>query len=382
MTAPTIDWQAAASLDGCLRWLGPPPIAAATLKATPDDFVVEELPVYEPTGEGDFLFLWIEKRNLSAEQLRRDVARGLDLRPGDVGIAGNKDKRAVTRQYVSVPAHRAPLLPAIETPELRVLRAIRHSNKLRTGHLRGNRFQLRLRDCVTPAEFEMVELRLQQLATRGFPNYFGSQRFGGGQTLRIGNDLLSGTRTREALARHYSRSLVRLGVSAVQSAIFNAALSARIRLNILDRVQAGDIACFRDRRTHFLVKDPAAEQARLDAGELVLTGPLPGRKMTAPADATAALEADAISLFGLDAASFARQPKLAPGARRPLIQWPGDFAWSCENKDLLLTFTLPSGVYATALLRELIEMTVVPADSADSDRGPETPPAGSAEATA
>ncbi|MFO1096230.1 MAG: tRNA pseudouridine(13) synthase TruD, partial [Planctomycetaceae bacterium] len=116
------------------------------LKQSPDDFVVEEIPAYVPSGEGEHLFLWVEKRDLSAEQLHARISRVLQISRNDVGIAGLKDRRAVTRQFVSVPAKSAARIADIDCPELRVLSATPHRNKLRTGHLRGNRFEILVRD--------------------------------------------------------------------------------------------------------------------------------------------------------------------------------------------------------------------------------------------
>ena len=123
------------------------PGVSGRLKETPEDFLVEEIPAYEPSGEGEHLFLWIEKRDVAADQLVRHLARSLEVSRDDIGVAGLKDKRGVTRQFVSVPARAADRLEAANAEEVHVLSATRHTNKLRTGHLKGNRFS---RFCFAP----------------------------------------------------------------------------------------------------------------------------------------------------------------------------------------------------------------------------------------
>jgi tRNA pseudouridine13 synthase len=163
-----------------------PPLLTADLagvggaiKAEPEDFEVEELPAYEPSGQGDFLYLWIEKRDMGAEYFERQVAKRLAIPVGEVGTAGLKDRRAVTRQMVSVPANAEPRLKDLDGDGIRVLRVSRHSNKLRAGHLHGNRFRILVRGCAPiPPGW------LERIAAQGLPNYYGVQRFGrDGETL-------------------------------------------------------------------------------------------------------------------------------------------------------------------------------------------------------
>src|SRR2546423_12525792 len=105
------------------------------IKQVPEDFEVEEIPAYEPSGQGDFLYLWVEKRGMGAEYFTRQVARRLGLAPGEVGTAGLKDRQAVTRQWVSVPDVGNEALTLLEGDGIRLLQVNRHSNKLRPGHL-------------------------------------------------------------------------------------------------------------------------------------------------------------------------------------------------------------------------------------------------------
>src|SRR6516165_9191415 len=148
------------------------------IKAIPEDFEVEEIPAYEPSGGGDFLYLWIEKRDMGAEYFVRQVAKRLDIPVGEVGTAGMKDRHAVTRQMVSVPGQVEDRLGQLEGDGIRVLKVSRHGNKLRPGHLHGNRFQVLVRDPETPGRLEEILAPLLERLRPGVPNFFGAQRFG------------------------------------------------------------------------------------------------------------------------------------------------------------------------------------------------------------
>src|SRR5262245_12356754 len=173
--------------------LAPPPLLTADLpgiggriKEEPEDFEVEEIPAYLPGGGGEFLFLWVEKRGMGAEFFVRQVAKRLGLAPGEVGTAGLKDRHAVTRQWVSVPASAADRLGELEGDGIRLLDTARHGNKLRPGHLRGNRFRILVRDPDAAAAERLPPL-LDRLRRLGLPNSYGPQRFGrGGETVLQG----------------------------------------------------------------------------------------------------------------------------------------------------------------------------------------------------
>src|SRR5205823_856394 len=159
--------------------LQPPPYLTANLhgiggriKSVPEDFEVEEVPAYEPCGRGEHLFLWVEKRGLGAEYFVRQVARRLDVVPGEVGTAGLKDRHAVTRQMVSVPARAEARLAQLDGDGIRLLRASRHGNKLRPGHLRGNRFRVLVRD-PDPGAARRLPPLLERLSRLGLPNFYG-----------------------------------------------------------------------------------------------------------------------------------------------------------------------------------------------------------------
>lgn len=163
---------------------------AGRYKLVPEDFEVEELPAYAPSGEGEHLFLRIRKRGLSTHEAVARIARTLGLAPAQVGVAGLKDAQGVTTQWLSVQGVEAQRVESLAERDLEVLELARHRNKLRIGHLRGNRFRIRLRE-VAAEDRERVREVLVELERRGAPNYFGEQRFGlRGDTWRIGRALL------------------------------------------------------------------------------------------------------------------------------------------------------------------------------------------------
>ena len=163
------------------------PGTGGIMKETPEDFLVAEIPLYLPCGEGEHTFAEIEKRGITTFEALRRVAKALDVAERDLGYAGMKDARGVTRQTFSIPRVAPERVLALELPGIRVLSAVLHKNKLKLGHLRGNRFSLRLREVATDAEAKASAV-LAVLARRGVPNYFGEQRFG----RRGDNDRLAG----------------------------------------------------------------------------------------------------------------------------------------------------------------------------------------------
>jgi tRNA pseudouridine13 synthase len=327
-----------------------------TLKHQPEDFVVEEIPAYDASGEGEHLFLWVEKRDLSAENLIRHVASRLSIAHGDVGCGGMKDRHAVTRQFLSVPARCESKIGEIDSDRVRVLSAQRHGNKLRTGHLHGNRFNVFIR-AVRRDSFRDAERIVEAIRRRGFPNYFGDQRFGyDGETLDLGLALLRGAKRPGDIPYARRRFLLRMALSSVQSALFNDLLAARMLERQLHTVHAGDVMQVRATGGPFVAEDAAIEQARFDAGETVITGPLFGPKMKQPVGAAAKHEQRVLDAWHLTAEHFTRFDNLTSGARRPFLIWPEEIGLAEERGGLRVRFALPSGVYATTLLGELMKI--------------------------
>jgi tRNA pseudouridine13 synthase len=321
-----------------------------TFASSPETFTVEEIPAYAPSGEGTHLFLWIEKRGLTTFDAIARIARGLGLAPRDVGYAGLKDRHALTRQWLSVPG----VLPAraleIADADLKVLMATPHPHKLRLGHLRGNRFEVTLTGNATDAEREALRARFAALAASGVPNKFGAQRFGaGGDNAAAGLALLRGER------RERDKRRRRLLLSALQSAVFNRALELRAASGGLAEVRRGDVLQKTDSGGLFVSLDPAVDQPRVDRGEVIPTGPLPGGREIEPPEGTPAraIDDEAIAAVGATREDFTRAGRELPGARRSVLLKPGDAAIelaSAPDSAVLLRFTLPSGSYATVFV--------------------------------
>lgn len=337
------------------------PGVGGKIKTIPEDFEVEEIPAYEPSGQGDFLYLWIEKRDMGAEYFTRQIAKRLDIPPGEVGTAGLKDRRAVTRQMVSVPAMVEARLTQLEGDGIKVLRVSRHTNKLRPGHLHGNRFRILIR-APSVSEGDKVaslpnsrgsDVVLERIRTHGLPNYYGPQRFGhDGETLHMGLALLRG----ETPARPIrSPFLKKLALSAAQSAIFNHILARRFSDGLLRRVLPGDVMCKLPFGGMFVASEVETEQKRFDAREIVTAGPICGRKTFAAKDEAAQREQSALFDFGLTETSFNGFGKLLQGTRRHNLVYLDDLAAAHEPDGLRITFTLPAGSYATVLLCELMK---------------------------
>lgn len=239
---------------------------AGVLKSEPEDFIVEEIPAYLPSGSGEHLYLWIEKRDVGSDFLLDRLARGLGIPRGDIGTAGLKDRRAVTRQWVSVPARCEPSLTTLQIEGVTVLQSARHANKLRTGHLKGNRFEIRLRDVPESAAATASQIT-EQLRTSGIPNLYGDQRFGNeDETLALGLALLRGERSPRSIPFAKRKFLLRLALSAVQSALFNETLARRLAAGTLARVAPGDVMQVTATGGLFVAKDAHVEQARCDGG--------------------------------------------------------------------------------------------------------------------
>lgn len=345
------------------------------LKDSPEDFVVEEIPAYTPSGEGQHLYLWIEKRDLPHDLLLRRISKLLDVSPNDIGTAGIKDRRAVTRQFVSVPVTCAERVQELQSDELRVLSAVPHGNKLRTGHLRGNRFTVIVRDPVlAPTEGGTdAASRATAIAAvireSGFPNYYGEQRFGhDGETLTLGLDLLAGKKAPRDIPFSKRKFLLRLALSAVQSDLFNQTLALRLRDGLLNTVLEGDVLEVIESGGKFVSEDPAEEQLRLNRGELAVTGPMFGVRMLSPTGVSAERETRLLEGSGLKLSDFGQYAQLLSGARRSFVIRPGELTCVAVDGGVQFEFALPSGAYATMLLREFMknDQNAGSTDSADS----------------
>ncbi len=317
--------------------------------------MVEEVSAYEPSGDGTHTWLWIQKQDIGTFDAVRVLARALSRREKEFGYAGLKDSKAVARQWISIEHVDDGELARLELPQVQILDVARHQNKLKLGHLAGNRFHILLRDAAAKAAPDVLR-NLQFLAEHGVPNYFGEQRFGKrGANLDKGLRILQGGNPKRA-SHTMPRRLFNLLISAVQSEAFNRTLCARMQTpRALDQLMPGDIAWIHQNGACFLVQDLAAEQPRHDRFEISPTGPLPGPKMLRPEGEMAELEDAALRDLDLAVEMFGRMPhKTHEGARRPLrvpVLSPG--VEVCAD-GLRVAFQLPPGSYATTVLRELL----------------------------
>lgn len=322
----------------------------ARIRVEPEDFVVDELPLYAPSGDGAHTFVRVEKRGRDTEEVARALARAAGVAPRDVGYAGRKDRHALTRQWLSVPGLDPARALAFELPGARVLEAARHPHKLRTGQLRGNAFAIVVRE-VDAAAAARAQARLGELAATGLPNRFGAQRFG-----READNAQRGRAVLAGELRLRDRRAARFLVSALQAAVFNEALARRTAP--LAEVEPGDVAQVVASGGLFLVEDLAREAPRAARFEISATGPIfgGGARAPEPDGAPAARERDALAAWGVDAEALRRTPPglRLRGGRRALRAPVADAGCEFEGGALRLRFALPAGSYATVLLEELL----------------------------
>jgi tRNA pseudouridine13 synthase len=315
----------------------------------PEDFVVDEVPLYAASGQGEHWYVRVRKREATTIELREAIAVAAGVAAGDVGYAGMKDKHAVTTQWLSVPVPRAQPPEAWQLPPpFELLEVSRHANKLRIGHLEGNRFRIRMVGALASAPAR-IERFFERFREQGVTNYYGSQRFGRSQ-----NNLQSALfALRRGRLGPRAGTRGKLLSSVIQAEIFNRYAMARVALG-QTRLLAGDVVRFSDGRAMFTVEDAEREQPRLDRGELRLTGPMVGPKMKASAGQPSELEQAAIESLGLDAAALGALGRWAPGTRRDLSLWPADLTCDVSaDGSVTVAFALPAGAYASLIIRTL-----------------------------
>ena len=342
--------------DAAIAMLSPLPYAADPLpgiggiiKTTPEDFVVEEVLPYAACGEGEHVYVTFRRTGWNTTDAARAMQKQLGLNPSDVGWGGRKDKTAVVVQTLSfrcgVNHPLADVEKALADLPFDILAIDRHRNKIKTGHVAANRFTV----IVSRPEPDALPRALaiaDRLRQTGVPNFYGPQRFGHGmQNIHRGFSLFSSGKTKRRDT---------FMVSVVQSALFNIWLKQRMEAGDYRQLVAGDIAKKTDTGGMFAVDDPAIDNQRFAAGEIVYTGPIFGFKMKAALDAAGEREAALIAQFGLAPQDFRRFR--SPGSRREAILSPLDLGVTEVGEGLRFTFTLPSGAYATTLLREFTRL--------------------------
>jgi len=322
------------------------PSGSGKIRVLPEDFNVEEMLAFEPSGSGEHAFLLIRKTGENTEYVARQLARFAEVRQRDIGFAGLKDRHAVTTQWFSVwlPGKPDPDWGAFASASIEVLQAVRHARKLQRGALAGNRFKLVIRDW--QGDQDQTAETLAAIKASGFANYFGEQRFGH-----------QGRNVEQALSLFQGKKVGReqrgIYLSAARSFLFNQVLAARVAAQNWNLPLPGDVYMFD--RSHSRFKADAQDQAiagRLNAGEIHPTGVLWGQGDSGVSEAASALEAEVIGRFSELAEGL--QNSGVEIERRPLRVNAPDLAWRFAEDQLHLSFSLPAGSYATALLREAV----------------------------
>ena len=386
------------------------PGIGGVIKQYVQDFQVEELPLYSPSGEGQHTLFEVRKVGISTFQAVRAIARALGVSADSIGYAGLKDAQAITCQVLSVEGIPPEVVTALDLPNIRVMWAERHRNRLKIGHLRGNRFTIRVRR-VDESALPACQAILDTLSRRGVPNRFGPQRFGQrgdsgylgwavvqqdaveficaflgrphpneSPGVRVARERFDAGRWTEALnlfpgnmadERRALQAFIRSGgdhrqayaavpkrlkmflLSAYQSALFNRVLDAR--LQTLDRVYVGDLAMKHPGRSVFRVEDEDVEQPRAARFEISPTGPIFGFKMMQALGQQGALEAEILAAENLALEDFRVGGGIkARGERRALrFQVHEPDLWYDEG--VMLRFSLSKGSYATTVLAEIMK---------------------------
>ena len=328
-------------------------LGSAVLKATAEDFQVDEVLDIPLSGDGEHLWLWVEKRGLNTEEAARRIAKAAGVALRTVSYAGLKDRQALTRQWFSIqlPGKADPDLSAAQSDTLRILKTTRHKRKLQRGAHAANGFTLRLTQLV--ADKEGLQARLEMIARQGIPNYFGAQRFGyQGGNLGEAREYAA----RQALPEQ--RAVRSRLLSTARSYLFNQVLAARVADGSWQRAQVGDLLAFTDSRSFFPAGEAECNDPRLAILDLHPTGPLWG---SGPSPASGAA-------FALEQATGEREAALRDWLvragmehERRILRLPiGGLTWHYPGPDILqLEFVLPAGCFATVLVRELVDLVPV-----------------------
>lgn len=407
------------------------PGIGGVIKQRPEDFFVQEIPIYEPSGAGEHVYCEIQKVGIPTFEAVNRIAKALKVSTRDIGYAGLKDAKAISRQVLSIWGTNEQAVMGLHVPDISVQWAARHGNKLRLGHLVGNRFAIKIRN-VNPTDVTKLQPALDLLEKRGLPNFFGEQRFGH----RGDNDVLGACLIRgrpeemlhhllgepkpdvddpgtvqarqlfdkgefEQSMKHWPRRsgmerrilarliktqspgmavraidqrLRRLWVSALQSRLFNDVLAERI--DSIDKLADGDLAYKHENGACFHVESAAVEQARADAFEISPTGPIVGHRMTMPTGHPMEIEQKVFKSHGLTPGHFKQEGRdQASGARRSLRIKPTELNLEAgvdgHGPFITVAFTLPAGAFATVLLRELMKTDLQETPAAPEPDEPE-----------
>ncbi|ENL1642633.1 tRNA pseudouridine(13) synthase TruD [Raoultella ornithinolytica] len=335
-----------------LTWLHGKPQGQGILKANPEDFVVVEDLGFAPDGEGEHLLVRILKTDCNTRFVADALAKFLKIHAREVSFAGQKDKHAVTEQWLCarLPGKEMPDLSKFQLEGCQVLEYARHKRKLRLGALKGNQFTLILREI---SDRDDVERRLQAVAAQGVPNYFGAQRFGIG-----GSNLLGALRWAESGAPLRDRNKRSFWLSAARSGLFNQQVSIRLKKPEFNQVVDGDALQLAGRGSWFVAtpEERAQLQERVDNRELMITAALPGSGEWGSQREALAAEQAAVAEETQLQALLVREKVEA--ARRAMLLYPQQMGWNWwDDVTVELRFWLPAGSFATSVVRELINTT-------------------------
>ena len=324
-----------------------PPKQTALLKAECADFVVKEQLGYDMSGDGEFVAVKVRKTDCNTLFVGEQLAKFAGISARNMSYAGLKDRKAVTEQWFSLqmPGQPTPNFSQFSLEGVEILDVTRHQRKIRIGSLQGNHFEILLRNA---EETDELKVRLDFLAKNGFPNYFTEQRFG-----RDGNNLTQALRWANGEINVKDRNKRSFYLSAARSEIFNLIVSKRMELDLAQQILVGDVLQLNGSHSWFVVdesEDLAQLQQRLAQQDVLLTAPLIGEEEKSAVDFENEIFAQHQALFAL-----MRQEHMK-AARRPILMQPQQFQWQFEPNGLRLQFALPAGSYATALIRELVNV--------------------------
>lgn len=322
------------------------PQATANLRTQADDFIVDEELSFTPTGHGEHLLLLVEKIGQNTQYVAKQIAAAAGLKARLVSYAGLKDRHAVTRQWFCLPV---PIKQELHYQDwniegVRILQTMRHQRRLKLGSIKQNHFQLKLRKISDKAE---VESKLQQIV-QGVPNYYGEQRFGHfGGNLQLAARLFAG----ESIP---DRQLRGLALSASRSMLFNQQVSARVQQQLFLTLLPGAVVQLDGSGSVFCVPELTEEiSRRLQEQDVHPTAILPGIGKVLESGAALDWQLQQLApyqhwvqaLCDLNVNTERRSCRLVPKALS--YQWQDD--------TLMLQFALPTGCFATSVLRELVK---------------------------
>jgi tRNA pseudouridine13 synthase len=329
------------------------PTISASFKQQPSDFVVTEQLGYTPSGEGEHIYLWVEKQQLNTAYVAEQLAAFTQLPLRAVSYAGRKDKHAVCFQWFAIhkPGKTEYDWSTFTLKGLKVHKAMRHNKKLRIGQLKGNQFSIRLRDL---GDAENIESRAEQIRQLGVPNYFGNQRFRNsrhhaqGGNLALGEQMLAGEYIRNRNKRN-------LAISALRAWLFNEFVHHRLSEGYFSQPMHGDVFCLAGSNSFFSsdVIDQALSE-RLEQCDIFISAPLWGRGELATQLRAKNWETTVANQY-LTLCEQLEELGLSQ-ERRSIHLMPQDLHWKLGDSDMTIDFSLPSGCFATSVLRELVNL--------------------------